>query len=131
MSALAIEAAKHDTNRLQMMVSAGGIEAVVGALNAHRSSAVVQSLGCLALACFADNRFDSEDVDNQGRIEKCSAVESVLGALRTFPKDVEIQDNAFKALNHFFDLDGVRNQGPVGEKDGADATDEIRPKQYA
>jgi hypothetical protein len=78
------------------IVSAGGVEAVLGAMQAHPAHVDVLKNGCHALANLA-----SANTANQTAIASAGGVEAVLGAMQAHPADANLLKETCCALMHF------------------------------
>ena len=82
------------------IASAGGIEAVVKAMQTHAQSADVQQEGCRALRNSSFNH-----AENKARIADAGGIEAVVAAMQTHMQSAEVQRKGCRALrnlsNHF------------------------------
>ena len=83
--------AENAENRVAIAAK-GGIEAVVGAMGVHGSSAGVQEAGCRALGNLAYN------VENQGSIAAKGGIEAVVGAMGAHELSEAVQEAGCSAL---------------------------------
>jgi len=81
-----------DAGNQARIAAAGGIDAVVGAMGAHRGVARVQKHGCAALRSLALN-----NADNQARIAAAGGKAAVAGAMSAHSGDADVWNNAWAA----------------------------------
>jgi hypothetical protein len=78
---------------------AGGVEAVVAALNNHRANAAVQRRGCEALRWLVS--YDTDD-SNLRRAFEAEGAEAVVEALKAHRADVGVQEQGCAALSSLY-----------------------------
>ena len=83
----------------ERIVSAGGIEAVVEAMQTHTQNAQVQVKGCAVLCILADSQ-----TKIKSRIASAGAIEAVVKAMQTHPQNAGVQNDAHAALDRLYRL---------------------------
>jgi len=78
-------AASHAEIKIRI-ASAGGIEAVVEAMQTHAQSADVQQNGCRALCSLANSH-----AENKIRIAGAGGIEAVVAAMQTYTQSADVQ----------------------------------------
>ena len=87
--------ANHHAENRTRIASAGGIEAVVKAMQTHAQSADVQQEGCGALWNLAFNH-----AENQSRIAAAGGIEAVVKAMQTHAQSADVQQEGCRALRN-------------------------------